>query len=268
MELNMWTDPQERKLLPDVLGAEGRVSNIELKFRRKSGEIGNSLTSAEVIELGGKQYMLSLLNDITERKHAEEALRQANQNLRLSYDATIEGWSNTLDLRDKETEGHTQRVTALTVELARAMGIPEADLIYVRWGALLHDIGKMGVPDHILLKSDELTDKEWEIMRQHPLHAYMLLSRIDFLHPALDIPRYHHEKWDGSGYPEGLKGEQIPLTARIFATVDVWDALTSDRPYRKAWSREKALEYVIGQSGQYFDPQVVEKFVKLVQKGK
>jgi putative nucleotidyltransferase with HDIG domain len=195
-----------------------------------------------------------------------EDLQKSNDDLSRAYDETIEGWSNALDLRDRETEGHTQRVTILTIELAREMGIPESDLIHVRRGALLHDIGKMGVPDHILLKPAELTAEEWEIMRQHPVHAYHLLAQIDFLHPAIDIPRYHHEYWDGSGYPEGLKGEQIPLTARIFAIVDVWDALTSDRPYRKAWSRQKALYYIARQSGKHFDPKVVEKFISLVQK--
>jgi len=167
-------------------------------------------------------------------------------------------------LRDKETEGHTQRVTELTLKLAREFGLTEADLVQVRRGALLHDIGKMGVPDRILLKAGPLTDDEWVIMRQHPVHAHEMLRPIDYLRPALDIPYCHHEMWDGTGYPRGLKGEEIPLVARVFAIVDVWDAVTSDRPYRQAWSREKALAHIQKGTGQHFDPHVVEVFSKLI----
>jgi putative nucleotidyltransferase with HDIG domain len=166
-----------------------------------------------------------------------EDLQRTNEELENAYDATIEGWSHALDLRDKETEGHTQRVTELTMELARTFGFGEAELVHIRRGALLHDIGKMGVPDNILLKEGKLTDEEWGVMRQHPLFARDMLLPIHYLRPALDIPMFHHERWDGSGYPCGLKGEEIPLTARIFAVVDVWDALTSDRPYRAAPGR-------------------------------
>jgi putative nucleotidyltransferase with HDIG domain len=192
-------------------------------------------------------------------------LQHANDELVLAYDATIEGWSNALDLRDKETEGHSQRVTVTTVTIARAMGIGDDDLVHVRRGALLHDIGKMGIPDNILLKPGKLTDEEWNIMRNHPVFAYKLLSPIAFLKAALDIPYYHHEKWDGAGYPHGLKGEQIPLAARIFAVVDVWDALGSDRPYRPAWPKEKMLRYLRDESGKHFDPKVVEIFIKLLE---
>ncbi|MHB0987252.1 MAG: PAS domain S-box protein [Bellilinea sp.] len=185
----------------------------------------------------------------------------ANTKLILAYDATIEGWSRAMDLRDEETEGHTQRVTDLTLQLARKMGITDDQLIHIRRGALLHDMGKLGIPDQILLKPGKLTDEEWVIMRKHPVYAYEMLSSIEYLRPALDIPYCHHEKWDGSGYPRGLKGEEIPLAARIFAVIDVWDALTSDRPYRKAWSREQTLEYIREQSGSHFDPQIVEVFL-------
>ena len=191
-------------------------------------------------------------------------LQRSTDELSMAYDATIEGWSHALDLRDKETEGHTQRVTSRTVELARLFRLSEADLQQVRWGALLHDIGKMGVPDDILLKSGPLTDEEWVAMKKHPAFAYEMLSPIHYLKAALDIPYCHHEKWDGTGYPRGLKGEQIPLAARIFAVVDVYDGLTNDRPYRKAWSREKALKYIQEQSGKYFDPIVVEAFLRLI----
>ena len=179
----------------------------------------------------------------------------------MAYDATIEGWSRAMDLRDEETEGHTQRVTDLTLKLARLMGIRDDQLIHIRRGALLHDMGKLGIPDQILLKPGKLTDDEWVIMRKHPVYAYDMLSSIEYLRPALDIPYCHHEKWDGSGYPRGLKGEEIPLAARIFAVIDAWDALTSDRPYRKAWSREKTLAYIREQTGSHFDPQVVEVFL-------
>ncbi len=193
-------------------------------------------------------------------------IQRSNIELSHAYDSTIEGWSRALDLRDKETEGHTLRVTKLTEKLVRNMGIPETDIIHIHRGALLHDIGKMGIPDRILLKPDKLTDEEWVLMRQHPIYAYELLSPITYLKQALDIPYCHHEKWDGTGYPQGLKGEQIPLVARIFAVVDVWDALTSDRPYRPAWTKEQAKEYLREQSGRHFDPQVVGAFLNLINK--
>ncbi|GAB4467590.1 MAG: hypothetical protein Kow0070_30890 [Anaerolineales bacterium] len=196
-----------------------------------------------------------------------ENLQRSNFELTLAYDETIEGWSRALDLRDKETEGHTQRVTELTLKLAHAMSIPLADLVHIRRGALLHDIGKMGVPDYILFKEGPLTPEEWAIMRRHPQFAYEMLAPIQFLRPALDIPYCHHEKWDGSGYPRGLKGEEIPLAARIFAVADVFDALTSDRPYRAAWSKEKTLEYIREQAGKHFDPQVVSVFLRLIEAG-
>lgn len=182
-----------------------------------------------------------------------------------AYSATIAGWGKTLELRDKETEGHSLRVTNLTVALAKAYGITGGDLDHVRWGAILHDIGKMGIPDSILQKAENLNDAEWEVMRQHPQLAYEFLREIDFLHPALDIPTNHHEKWDGTGYPRGLKGEEIPIAARLFAIVDVWDALRSDRPYRKAWSKEKTLAHIQELSGKHFDPHVVDVFMKLIQ---
>ncbi len=193
-------------------------------------------------------------------------LQQSNRSLALSYDATIEGWSRALDLRDEETEGHTQRVTELTVNLARIMQIPEEQITHMRRGALLHDIGKMGIPDSILLKPSELTEEETQVMHQHPQYAYDLIAPIRYLQSAMDIPFCHHEKWDGSGYPRGLAGERIPLAARIFSVVDVWDALTSDRPYREAWPEDKALAYIRMNSGTYFDPHVVEVFLKTREK--
>ncbi|MBI5303356.1 MAG: GAF domain-containing protein [Chloroflexi bacterium] len=183
--------------------------------------------------------------------------------LQHAYDETIEGWARALDLRDRETEGHTRRVVEHTVTLARAMGVPETMLPHIRRGALLHDIGKVGIPDAILLKPGPLTNSEWETMRMHPSYAYALLSSIEYLSDALDIPYCHHEKWDGTGYPRGLRETEIPLAARIFAIVDVWDALCSNRPYRAAWPREKALNYIREQAGVYFDPAVVREFLRL-----
>lgn len=193
-----------------------------------------------------------------------ESLQRSNLELGMAYETTLEGWSAALDLRDKETEGHTRRVTDLTLKLAHAMGLSEKEQVHVRRGALLHDIGKMGIPDRILLKPDQLTEEEWEIMHQHPIYAYNMLSPIAYLRPALDIPYCHHEKWDGTGYPRKLKGEAIPLAARIFAVADVWDALCSDRPYRPAWTKERALEHIKSLSGTYFDPKVVNAFLQIV----
>ncbi len=191
-------------------------------------------------------------------------LQRTNIELARAYEATLEGWSKALELRDRETQGHTRRVTDMTVRLAIMMNVPEDMLIHIRRGALLHDIGKMGIPDSILLKPGPLTQGEWDVMHQHPIHALNLLASIGNLGAAMEIPYSHHEKWDGTGYPQGLKGEQIPLAARIFAVVDVWDALRSDRPYRNAWPDERVIEYIHSESGRHFDPRVVESFLKLI----
>jgi response regulator RpfG family c-di-GMP phosphodiesterase len=193
-----------------------------------------------------------------------DRLHRANDNLMIAYDATIEGWSRALDLRDKETEGHSQRVTEMTLRLAEAIGVSSDELIHARRGALLHDVGKLGIPDAILLKPGKLTEEEWQVMRMHPTYAYEMLSPIGYLRPALDIPYCHHEKWDGTGYPRGLKGEQIPLPARIFAVVDVWDALRSDRPYRLGWPAAQVYEHIRQQSGTHFDARVVDAFLALM----
>jgi HD-GYP domain-containing protein (c-di-GMP phosphodiesterase class II) len=195
-----------------------------------------------------------------------DELQHSNAELNLAYDTTIEGWSRALDLRDEGTEGHTERVTEMTEKLAVALGVDESELVHIRRGALLHDMGKMGIPDSILLKQDALTGPEWEIMRRHPVYAYEMLSHIIYLKRSLDIPYCHHEKWDGTGYPRGLKGEEIPLAARIFAIVDVWDATTSDRPYRTAWPKEKARTHILEQSGKYFDPHIVSVFLSLIER--
>lgn len=191
-------------------------------------------------------------------------LEKTNMDLAVAYETTLEGWAKTLELRDRETEGHSQRVMELTLRLAHKLGVEDDGLVHLQRGAILHDIGKMGVPDSILLKDGPLDNEEWEIMKKHPVFAHEMLSNIPFLKEAVDIPYGHHEKWDGSGYPQGLTGEEIPLSARIFAIVDVWDALRSDRPYRKAWSDKDALKYIYEESGKHFDPNVVRAFLEMI----
>lgn len=200
-----------------------------------------------------------------DNSHLFENLQRSNQELIQAYDTTLEGWARALELRDRETEGHTRRVTELTLRLAKYMGIKESELVNIRRGVLLHDIGKMGVPDNILKKTGPLTELEWGEMRLHPIYAYNLLAPIEYLRDALDIPYCHHEHWDGSGYPRGLKGTQIPLAARIFSIVDIWDALLSDRPYRNAWPREKVIEYLKEISGKQIDPNILEVFLKMIE---
>ena len=216
------------------------------------------------MELIARLRGMTRLNRYRQIAEQRRALEQLNIELLTAYDATIEGWSQALDLRDKETEGHTQRVTKKTLQLAIAYGIPEDQLLHVRRGALLHDVGKLGIPDSILLKPGKLTDEEWQIMRTHPVLAYEWLSKIKYLEPALDIPYCHHEKWDGTGYPRGLKGTEIPIAARLFAIVDVWDALTSDRPYRKAMSDREAFEQIASEAGTHFEAALVELFLQHV----
>jgi len=190
-----------------------------------------------------------------------EDLQESHRELERAYQATLEGWVRALDLRDKETEGHTQRVTILTHRLARSMGVDSDAIVHITRGALLHDIGKMAIPDGILLKPGQLTDDERKLIQKHPVYAYEMLRPIDFLVPAIDIPYCHHEKWDGTGYPRGLRGEEIPFAARIFPVIDVWDALTSDRPYRKAMPHDEVRQRIKADSGKHFDPMVIEAFM-------
>ena len=227
---------------------EGQVQGVLEVYQRSTPDL--ELEHVSFIESMVNQAAIAIDNAALFRK-----LTQA-------YDATIAGWARALELRDYETEGHSERVTEWVVELAQRMGMNGENLAHVRRGALLHDIGKMGIPDQVLLKPGPLTDEEWVIMRQHPMHAYYMLADIDFLRPALDIPYGHHERWDGSGYPRGLRGEEIPLAARIFAVVDVWDALHSSRPYRpQPWEPERIAAYLHEESGRLFDPQVVIEFL-------
>lgn len=193
-----------------------------------------------------------------------DALQESNRKLAQAYEATIESWVRALDLRDRSIAGHTQRVTELTLRLAHAMGISDEQLVHIRRGALLHDIGKLGIPDAILFKPAPLTQEEQQVMRRHPALGYALLSPIEFLRPALDMVYCHHENWDGSGYPRGLKGEQIPQAARLLSVVNVWDALIADRPFRRGISRDEASAYIKDQAGKQFDPQVVQVFLTVI----
>lgn len=195
-------------------------------------------------------------------------LQRSNVELGLAYDAAIEGWARTLDLRDKQPEGHTRQVAEMTVRLATILGVENKDVVHIRRGAILHDIGKVAIPDEILFKAGPLTGEEWEVMRQHPAIAVDLLSPISHLNAALEIPRCHHEKWDGTGYPDHLHGEQIPFAARLFALADVYNALITDRPYRRAWARQDAVKYIQSEAGRHFDPQLVPEFVKLVNENR
>jgi len=229
-----------------IVGTVGRVheflsSDVDL-CRALSHEIGLALANARL----------------------HESVKRSNQELAWAYDATLEGWSLALEMRDDETRGHAHRVSTLSVRLAQAIGMSESDVLHIKRGALLHDIGKMVVPDAILHKPGPLTDEEWEVMRRHPESAREFLSKIDYLRPALDVPFCHHERWDGTGYPRGLEGESIPLAARIFAVIDTYDALTSDRPYRAGWSRRDAIDHIRKGAGSHFDPAIVDHFLQML----
>jgi PAS domain S-box-containing protein len=271
---------QQRIYIPDLAYAENFQRSMLLAEENFISYLGTPLVSngeiKGILEIFHRSYLkpddewldyleaLAGLAAITiDKVQLFEDLQCSNIELAQAYDTTLEGWSRALDLRDRETEGHTQRVTDITIRLARKMEISDDEMVHVRRGSLLHDIGKMGIPDSILLKPGPLTDDEWVIMRRHPQYAHDLLEPIAYLRPALDIPYYHHERWNGSGYPRGLKGEQIPLAARIFAAVDVWDALRSDRPYRPAWPIEEVVRYLKDQAGKGFDPAVVRALLEL-----
>jgi HD-GYP domain-containing protein (c-di-GMP phosphodiesterase class II) len=255
--------PEALQRTPSLAG-EGFVSYIGVPLMSK-GQIQGVLEVFQREPLNWDQEGLTYLDSLAgqaaiaiDNAQLFDHLQSSNTELVMAYDSTLAGWASALELRDKETEGHTRRVASLTTQLAKAMGLGEDEQAQIYRGALLHDIGKMGVPDSIVLKPGSLTNDEWEIMRKHPQYAFDMLAPITYLRPALNIPHCHHEKWDGTGYPRGLKGENIPLAARIFAVMDVFDALTSDRPYRKAWSEQEAIDYIREQSGTHFDPTVVK----------
>ena len=267
----------QREIVNNIQGSSEtsfQNANIKTYFAAPlitKGQIRGVMEVFSSEEISPNREWLDLLKTLTtqaaisiENDELISSLKESNEELVTAYDRTLEGWAHALELRDRETIGHARRVTELTVKLARSMGFRGADLANIRRGTLLHDIGKMGLPDSVLLKDGPLTKAEEKLMQEHPQLAYDMLSSIPYLKSALDIPYYHHEKWDGTGYPHGLKGEDIPLPARIFSVVDVWDAVIYDRPYREAWDRETAIEYIKAQSGKHFDPVVVEKFLEMI----
>jgi len=261
--------PEDAKQLVDLLlppELSDTIIRVDYRALHKNGEYIWIETSARVFhdENNDRHEIQASSRNITERKEAEKELQHAHRDLQEAYDKTIEGWVRALDLRDEETEGHTQRVNEMAIKLARTIGCTEEEITHIRRGALLHDIGKMGIPDNILHKKGPLTADEWKIMRRHPEFAYKMLSKIKYLEEAIIIPYYHHERWNGSGYPHQLKGEDIPIHARLFAVVDVWDALSSDRPYRKKMPHTEVVAYLKKESGRLFDPQMVEKFIPLI----
>jgi len=255
--LSQSTDPLAAQALIEL---ESLASSLSTMQTETSGEINMAdhpqSESGAVLSLDIARRLDALLK-------ANQELEEANTGLENACDLLIKGWVQTLDMRDRETPGHTQRVAALARILARAVGVDEADLIQITRGAWLHDIGKMGVPDSLLLKSGTLTPEEWSRMQQHTVLAFEMLKPVRFLRAAIDVPYCHHERWDGSGYPRGLSREDIPLLARIFSIVDVWDALTSERPYHKAMSPKEAQHVINRQAGTQFDPRIVAAFLGL-----
>ncbi|MBL8063204.1 MAG: GAF domain-containing protein [Anaerolineales bacterium] len=254
----LWADEEFSNYICVPLIVKGEVKGVLEVYRRS--KFTPTREWLEFLETLASQAAITIDNT-----QMYDNLQRANMELAIAYEATIEGWSRALDLRDEEISGHTQRVTDLTLALAKAVGIKDSEIQHIRRGALLHDIGKMGISDDILLKKEELNETEMEEMRRHPAIAYQLLFPIQYLRQALDIPHCHHEKWDGTGYPRGLKGEHIPLAARIFAVADVWDSLLSPRPYRPAWTRQQVLDYIKEQSGKHFDPHIVEVFLEVIK---
>lgn len=271
LRIDNLNDHPDSIIPPKWLKSEGFVAYIGVPLITK-GAVTGVLEIFQRSPLGADPAWMNFLEAIAnqaaiaiDNARLLKDLQSANLDLTLAYDATIEGWAHALELRDGETEGHSHRVAAMTVALASEMGLKGEDLLHIRRGALLHDIGKMAIPDEILKKQDQLTEEEWEIMRKHPLYSVQMLEPIDFLRPSLSIPQAHHEWWDGSGYPRQLKGEEIPLAARIFAVVDVWDALINSRRYREGWEKEKVMEYLVSLSGKQFDPSVVKYFLEFIQ---
>jgi putative nucleotidyltransferase with HDIG domain len=256
--------------IPSAILAEGMRGFCAVPLVAK-GDLVGVLAIACHSPLDASDDWLSFLESLAgqaamaiDAGQSHEHLQRAHRDLQRAYDSTIEGWAGALELRDRETAHHTQRVTELTLDLARAAGIDDAELVHIRRGALLHDIGKMAIPDAILLKQDKLTEEESRVMHEHPAYAYQLLWPIAYLHPALDIPYCHHERWDGTGYPRGLKGEAIPFAARLFAVVDVWDAVRSQRPYREGWSDERSRQHLRSLAGTHLDPSAVELFFRVM----
>lgn len=254
-------DKTTHEMVEPIKTFQRQIGQVELHYSENGTKCTQSGLDDDGLILKLVTERLGVVSTFIEKDSEIEKLKGEALN---AYDRTIEAWAAAFDTQQKEASGHTERVTNLALELAREMGFPEEELVNIRRGALLHDIGKISIPDEIISKHGKLTEEEFDVVRRHPLFAKKWLSQLELLKPALQIPYYHHERWDGSGYPLGLKGEDIPLAARMFSVIDVWDALTSDRPYRRALSKEEALNLIISQSGSHFDPKVVEHFVKVL----
>jgi PAS domain S-box-containing protein len=250
-EIELWADPDERHAASRAVREHGQVLDASDLFVRADGSVATMIWSAEIVRDAEAPWLAVSMVDVSEPTRA--------------YEETLEGWARALDLRDNDTAEHSLRVTWAAVELGRRMGLEPGELVSLRRGALLHDIGKIGVPDAILRKPGPLSEEEWAVMRRHPVIARELLEPVAYLRDAMEIPVHHHERWDGSGYPDGLAGEGIPLAARIFAVVDVWDALTSDRPYRAAWSDEATFAHLRENAGRHFDPACVDAFLAMMR---
>ncbi len=264
LDLNIWADPADRDRLVMGLREKGYVDNLQAQFRYKDGSVRTGLMSARVIEINSEKCILSITRDISDRIESEKKIITAHENLENAYAETLLGWVHALELREHETADHSRRVVDLTMQMLNFYNFSDNQRMDIYRGALLHDIGKIGVPDQILLKPGPLTDEEWKIMRNHPIYSREMIQKIPYLAPSLDIPYCHHERWDGTGYPRGISGDEIPLPARIFAVVDVYDALLSDRPYRKAWSEAEAIKYLNEQRNKHFDSRVIDNFLKLI----
>ncbi len=261
--------PKAIKTMSQALRAGFPQDTFVFDFQRNDGKTVPLELHIDLLTVGKNQkYIFAIVRDLSDRVAREIEREDHINELTFAYDSTLEGWAKILEMRDAEIEGHSRRVIQLTEKLARTLDLTEEELVNIRRGAVLHDIGKMAIPDEILLKKNDLSPSDWQIMRQHPLYAKKMLEHIPFLSKALDIPVYHHERWDGQGYPYGLKGEEIPLAARIFAVVDVWDALVYDRRYKNAWPEKASLEYIKQQSGKSFQPEIVDAFLDLIQKEK
>jgi HD-GYP domain-containing protein (c-di-GMP phosphodiesterase class II) len=258
----------DKRAIPWLLGLSA-LAVSGMSYLQSIGVVHPSINVHDVsnwlpimIFLASASIMVWVNQDLQEKDRQQ--IHAFEQEVLFSYNKIIEGWRRALEMRDMDTASHSARVVELAARLAQATGLPEQQMIHFRNGAYLHDIGKIGVPDRVLLKPGPLNDEEWQMMRRHPELAHEMLVTIPYFQPALDIPRYHHEHWDGTGYPDHLQGEQIPLAARIFAIVDVWDALNSQRPYRNAWPEREVRAYIEAQAGKQFDPRLVEAFMKLV----
>jgi PAS domain S-box-containing protein len=240
------------------------LEHVELEFVTLGGRRVPVRLHMKPFTYGGAQLIHLSVEDVQELKEAQNELLETHLELELSYSSILAGWARTLELRDLETKGHSERVTNIMVDLALRMGFRLEEIVPFRHGAMLHDIGKVAIPDSVLLKPGPLNPDEWQLMKLHPVYGRELLSSIDYLQESLTIPYSHHERWDGTGYPEGLKGEEIPIEARMFAVIDVWDALGNPRPYRAAWPRQDTVDYIQDNSGRYFDPAVVQAFMSIV----